>query len=84
MHMPTQIQLKTVKMVEIEPESDVRSRVVCTLGDTIETLRPTNRFINVDLPTLGSPTWTGGRARIAWGQADGRGVRGGGWGRGPR
>ena len=32
-----------------------RRRVVCTLGETIETLVPTSRLSSVDLPTLGAP-----------------------------
>ena len=31
------------------------SRVVCALGETIETFSPTNAFIKLDLPTLGRP-----------------------------
>jgi hypothetical protein len=34
----------------------MRRRVVCTLGETIETFVPTRRLTRVDLPTLGAPT----------------------------
>src|SRR5688500_5118729 len=30
-------------------------RVVCTLGETMDTLPPTSRLMSVDLPALGSP-----------------------------
>ena len=33
----------------------IRRRVVCTLGETIDTLVPTRRFSKVDLPTFGAP-----------------------------
>src|SRR5689334_8094454 len=36
------------------PRTD--SRVVCGLGETIESLTPRSAFISVDLPTLGQPT----------------------------
>ena len=32
-----------------------RRRVVCTFGETMETLAPTSRFSSVDLPALGAP-----------------------------
>src|SRR5208282_1137145 len=34
----------------------MRLRVVCGLGDTIATLRPTSVFTSVDLPAFGRPT----------------------------
>ena len=34
----------------------IQNLVVCTLWDTIEIFFPTNLFIRVDLPELGTPT----------------------------
>jgi hypothetical protein len=43
-----------------------RVRVVCTLGETIDTLVPTIWLISVDLPTLGAPnTATNRNAKAA-------------------
>ena len=42
-----------------------RRRVVCTLGETIETLVPTSRLSRVDLPTLGAPMIATKPARVA-------------------
>ena len=46
-----------------------RRRVVCTLGETIETLVPTSRLSSVDLPTLGAPTIATKPARVGAGSA---------------
>ena len=41
-----------------------RMRVVCTLGDTIETFEPTSALTSVDLPALGAPTMAAKPARV--------------------
>ena len=46
-----------------------RRRVVCTLGETIETLVPTSRLSRVDLPTLGAPMIATNPARVGAGSA---------------
>ena len=43
----------------------MRRRVVCTLGETIDTLVPTSLFSRVDLPTLGAPRRATKPARAA-------------------
>jgi hypothetical protein len=44
-----------------------RLRVVCTLGETIETLAPTRRFTSVDFPALGAPITATKPQRVATG-----------------
>src|SRR5258707_7162465 len=49
-----------------------RLRVVCTLGETIDTLAPTRRLPRVDVPALGAPrTGTKPKRRSAGGAAGG-------------
>ena len=48
----------STKMIWAGPSTrmpSTRRRVVCTLGETMETLAPTRRLSRVDLPALGAP-----------------------------
>src|SRR5262249_21603655 len=48
----------STKIICALPDSAIprtRLRVVCTLGETMETFEPTSLFSSVDLPTLGAP-----------------------------
>ena len=47
----------------------IRRRVVCTLGETMDTLVPTRRFSRVDLPTFGAPRMAMKPQRVGWAAA---------------
>ncbi len=50
------VSMKTIWVLSLIAMPRTRFRVVCTFGETIETLEPTSALSSVDFPAFGAPT----------------------------